>query len=368
MAVTTPDFVWSGTNKAAMQNSKLDGLQAGRAIAALMVVAFHANVFILPAKMYDGTTAGAAFNMGYAGVEFFFVLSGFIMYFVHARHFGQVDRAGTFLRRRALRIYPLYWSILGVVLLVDALTMFGPAQPWSWAEGLASIFLIPTADFPIMRIAWTLMHEMLFYLVFASLILARVGGTWVFGLWMLGCIVLPFIGVPSGPFSVIFSAYNLLFAFGMVAAWGFRRLTTAGALCLLGLGFGMFAGIGLSEALGGVVWDQASRTWGYGIGAAMMTAALATGIARPPRWLVFLGDASYSIYLIHLPVMSALAFLLASLGLPWGLPPEVMLVALMIISAAVGSLCFLLIERPMMRTFARNEKRATVKPPVYQDL
>ena len=82
MAVTTPEFVKSKPDTFEAESGKLDGLQAGRAIAALMVVAFHANVFILPSKIFDGVGAGSVFNMGYAGVEFFFVLSGFIMFFV----------------------------------------------------------------------------------------------------------------------------------------------------------------------------------------------------------------------------------------------------------------------------------------------
>lgn len=367
MAVTTPEFVWSEQNTSAAMQSKLDGLQAGRALAALMVVAFHANVFILPNKLFAGATASPVFNMGYAGVEFFFVLSGFIMYFVHARYFGQSGRAGTFLRRRVLRIYPLYWTILGVVLLVDAMTMFGPAQPWSLGQGLASIFLIPTADYPIMRIAWTLMHEMLFYLVFASLIVARLAGPIVFGLWLLGSAVLPFVGVPAGPFSVIFSAYNLLFAMGIIAAWGYHRLSPNAALVALSLGVLAFLGVGFSESLAGLVWDHTWRTWAYGASAAVMTAALAAGALRPPRLLTFLGDASYSVYLVHLPVMSGAVFLLSSFGIPWGLSPLICLLGLMVLSAAAGSLCYILIERPMMRAFARNEKRATDQPPVYQN-
>ncbi len=55
--------------------SKLDGLQCGRAVATLMIVAFHANVFILPDRLLDGVKASRVFNMGYAGVELFFVLA-----------------------------------------------------------------------------------------------------------------------------------------------------------------------------------------------------------------------------------------------------------------------------------------------------
>jgi peptidoglycan/LPS O-acetylase OafA/YrhL len=81
-------------------------LQAGHAIAALIVVAFHANVFILPDRLYHGGAASRAFNMGYAGVEFFFVLSGFIMFYVHAKDFSLPHWAPDFLRKCIGRINP----------------------------------------------------------------------------------------------------------------------------------------------------------------------------------------------------------------------------------------------------------------------
>ena len=190
MAVTSPDIGTAEPQKPAPRVGRLDGLQAGRAVAALMVVAFHANVFILPDKLYDGATAGASFNMGYAGVEFFFVLSGFIMYYIHVNDFGVPERAGRFLRRRILRIYPIYWVILIGLLGIYAVTNSGPSHAFDPFSLVTSFLLIPTPDFPIMRVAWTLIHEMLFYIVFVAMIFSRVGGAAIFGLWMLACICL----------------------------------------------------------------------------------------------------------------------------------------------------------------------------------
>lgn len=80
--------------------TRLDGLQAGRAVAAVMVVLYHLTVYFLPEHYYGGEKVGPGlFKMGYAGVEFFFVLSGFIMVFVHMRDFGVPERAPRFLEK-----------------------------------------------------------------------------------------------------------------------------------------------------------------------------------------------------------------------------------------------------------------------------
>ena len=108
---------------------RLNSLQAGRAIAALMVVVFHANIFILPDQIYrDGTQSWAVFNFGYAGVEFFFALSGFIMVFIHRGDFGHPARVGRFLRKRVERISPVYWVVLAALVVVcDVMPGRGPA-------------------------------------------------------------------------------------------------------------------------------------------------------------------------------------------------------------------------------------------------
>ena len=73
-----------------MRLPHLTSLQGGRAIAALMVVFYHLNIFILPKRLYaeTGEALHPVANMGYSGVEFFFALSGFLMLYIHRRDFG----------------------------------------------------------------------------------------------------------------------------------------------------------------------------------------------------------------------------------------------------------------------------------------
>lgn len=341
---------------------KLDGLQAGRAIAALMVVAFHANTFILPDRFYDGKGAGKFFNFGYAGVEFFFVLSGFIMVLVHQRDFSQPARVQIFLRKRILRIYPIYWVVyltLTALYFID--TSRGPDHARDPEAILASLFLWPMSEPPVMMVAWTLQHEMLFYLVFALLVLNLRLGVAFFVTWMAGCLVATQYLQQSYPWGVLLSQYNLLFLFGIGAAFGYRHLTEPLALTGFTVGTILFAAIGISESFGFIDWYTPLRTWCYGLAAAVVVAGLAAGAVSPPKWLSFLGDASYAIYLVHLPAMTIGAVFATMLGAPWGLPPLAMMLILLAYAALVGSIVHLVIERPLAVLTTRRVQQTNAK-------
>jgi len=321
-----------------------------------MVTLFHANNYVLPATLYkDGSTAWAGFAMGYAGVEFFFVLSGFVMVFVHSADFGQPERAGRFLRKRILRIYPLYWLVLSILLAIYALESFtlGPAgasDPWLV---LAAYLLWPLEDMHVMPLAWTLSHEMLFYLVFVVLIFSVRAGTAIFLVWMAGCFAGAVLAPLDWPRRFVFSPYNILFLFGMGAAAVWPKLGTGTARLILCAGLAAFFTVGFSEVLGGWQWHEGLRTLAYGVGAAAMVAGLAGGALPVPKWLLLLGDASYSLYLVHLPAMSLAVKLAHPLGAPWSLPPVVAIILVTAIAVITGVLVHLVVERPILSSAAR---------------
>lgn len=329
----------------------LNGLQCGRAVAALMVAVFHANAFLLPTKFYDGAGAGLGFNFGYAGVEFFFVLSGFIMVLVHRKDFGQPPLAVRFLRKRILRIYPIYWIVLtALIAIYFASPSRGPDHAREPLAILSSYLLWPTTDGPIMQVAWTLQHEMLFYLVFALLIVKLRFGLVVFGAWMLACVVaLPMGEDMAYPLNFLFKPHNLLFLFGIIAALVYQRTTRSVARMSFFLGTGLFLAIGLAETVGGLEPPRSLLPLGYGLGATLAVIGLAQGNLPAPRWLTFLGDASYAIYLVHLPVMNIAAVGLRAAKLHEVLPPLAMLALITVIVTIVGALVHVFLEKPLMQ-------------------
>src|ERR1700687_1501828 len=99
--------------------AKLLTLQVARGAAANLVLAHH--LFIVEAKYSVGSVLPSFTFYGIAGVDVFFVLSGFIMVAVAGRSVGPLQ----FLWRRACRIYPTYWLISLAVL---AVTLMAPAM------------------------------------------------------------------------------------------------------------------------------------------------------------------------------------------------------------------------------------------------
>ena len=337
--------------------TKLDGLQCGRAVAALMVAVFHANVFLLPAKFYDGQGAGAIFGFGYAGVEFFFVLSGFIMIFVHGRDLGHPDKVGTFLSKRILRIYPIYWIILTVLLLLYVLSPgSGPQHAQDPIAILASYLLFPQPDNgPIMRVAWTLQHEMLFYLIFATLLINLRLGIALSAVWVCGCLAVLVSGVDTAyPVGFILKSHNLLFLFGVAVGAVVRSVPQSMArICFWG-GALAFASLGAFESLNDAPLPEAWMPIPYGVASAFIIIGLANGGLPAPRWLTLLGDASYAIYLVHMPTMTIAAVFIARSGLHHILHPLAMLGLILLLVSVVGVFVHRAVEKPLLSYFKRR--------------
>ncbi|NDV99833.1 acyltransferase [Salipiger sp. PrR002] len=336
---------------------RLTTLQACRAIAAIAVVAFHAHAFFLPGWVKPGEIVSPAFDMGYAGVDFFFVLSGFLMWLLHRGDIGDRSAAGRFMQKRALRILPFYWCILsGLALLM--LAGIG-AEKVSPEQFLYALSLVPLPDGSpfLLEQAWTLSHEMLFYAFFALVIFApRLGGL-VFAFWQAAIVIaLPF-EFRAYPVDLLLAPHNLLFAFGICAAWGFRRLALIPAIGVLLVGIFGFIGVGLLEAYGVMAIPSALRTGLFGAFAALAIAGLAAcesaGKLRAGRWMVFLGDASYAIYLVHGIGLALTARAMEVLGLGQGLTPGLALLVLVCGGVLAGVLAHLLVERPMLRALRR---------------
>ena len=149
--------------------SQLLTIQAARGFAANLVVLSHLS--IVETKYTAGDVLPAFTFYGIAGVDLFFVLSGFIMVAVAGHYAGPID----FLWRRITRIYPTYWL---VSLPVLALAIVAPAFVNSSIQTPISLWrsflLIPDRTLPLLAVGWTLVHEMYFYLVFSIFLALRI--------------------------------------------------------------------------------------------------------------------------------------------------------------------------------------------------
>jgi exopolysaccharide production protein ExoZ len=260
-----------------------------------MVVFAHLKVPI--PWINDSPTA--PLSHGQAGVDMFFLISGFIM--AH----GVIESPSTpsaFMRRRILRITPLYWL---VTVAVFAMALIAPHLfPQVSADALhllQSLFFIPQEKSPVVYVGWTLNYEMFFYCLFAVGLLAA--GPWrllvpmalIVGLVVLGLV----FGPHHGPiWYVVTNPMLVEFAGGIVLAVVWRRLGGLAELWAI-LMAAAFAAIFIGPYVG-APWI---RVGAWGVPAACVaTAALALearGLTARWRPVQLLGDASYSIYLTH---------------------------------------------------------------------
>jgi exopolysaccharide production protein ExoZ len=152
-------------------------IQILRFVAALGVVIFHAHLLLarkLPSHAYD--RADHAFAVGASGVHIFFVISGFVMVYTSWR--SHLSSTG-FLKRRLIRIYPIYWIVGAAYLAAHQLLQ----KPYdlSLAQIGGAALLLPGYSPLIIGPGWTLSFEMYFYLCFALALFAGVR----FGLLLL---------------------------------------------------------------------------------------------------------------------------------------------------------------------------------------
>ncbi len=332
-------------------HKKLEGIQLARAIAAILVVLYHAGRMISLPQYVGHIPLGGVFNFGHAGVDFFFVLSGFIIMHVHGGDIGQPDRLLRYVWRRVTRVYPIYWFVTAFVVALAI------AKPGGWAalsssHLMQSILLWPQDVQPLLGVGWTLVHEMLFYTLFAVAIIGRRIGGMLFGLWgVLICMVS--FGLVDGPvWGFIGSFTHVQFLMGVGAACIVRGGYVPHPRLLVIMGISGFLTAGLIENAGMISVGGSASQMAFGLCATAMIVGLAIaetqGKIRVGRVGRFLGAASYSLYLIHTIVIGLLARLLATLGVIQRVPDSI--VFFLVAGAAIGGGCLLyfFIERPVM--------------------
>ena len=327
---------------------RLAGVESLRGIAALLVVLMHTGDILHGANAYDAAPFAGFFAFGRAGVDFFFVLSGFIITFVHFRDLGRPGSFPTFWRKRLLRIYPSWLivsALFSLLLLISPTHDGGEQDP---AHLIASFLLLPEIQDPILGVGWSLRHELLFYALFSVLLLRRRVGIALFAAWAAG-IVLNMAaqlatGAPLFPGLagiLVFRGFNLDFFFGIATALAVRAGIGRHWRLAVAAGAAIFLMNGMFESFAPpVMHEWPIRNLAYAAGAGLILYGTAmldrAGQSRTPPLLLRLGTASYSIYLIHVPVLLVLEFALRPIRTVLPIPAELAFPLLAACAVAVG--------------------------------
>lgn len=330
-------------------------LQYIRAIAALLVVYFHA---ILQMEKLNPDAWITDYLFGKSGVDLFFVLSGFVMWITTSdKHQAVSD----FWWKRVRRVVPLYWAVtLAAAFVALVVPQILKSTQFDVPHILASLAFLPWLNpsdpagemiAPLIVPGWTLNYEMYFYFVFGLCLLVPVRHRIVAITALIGSV---FIVANLAPDSTAARFYGDTVIFEFVAGVILGRIYKSGvsisapvvAVALV-LGFAVL----LYNDYRGF---DLPRLITIGIPAAAII-FFSTAIRIPDlkawRWLRLLGDASYSIYLTHIFTLAG-----SRMVYPWvigTLQSDTLFVVLMMaMSTAVGLASYYLFEVPVGRYLA----------------
>jgi exopolysaccharide production protein ExoZ len=347
-----------------MHEQRNDNLQILRFLASAIVLLTHLTFYI-----HERVDASfAIWHPGEAGVPMFFVISGFVMVLSGARLPRNLDGARTFMHRRLSRILPLYWLLTTVkIVLALAIPAVVLHNHPDLLRALGSYLLIPMLNdagqlCPLHCVAWTLLHEMFFYYLFAlAMALGLRLSPPVFSsvvllvLWAIGLDVAHDTAFKQ----VVFHQHNLMFVVGMALAAAYQRgirlpvwlavpLLVAAVVSMIGVDMGYASAKAIRE---------------YNVDAAIIVIAfLFIGLdafAALKRRLVSLGDSSYSLYMLHPILGPAVCVGLMHLGVTSAVP---MLVLGLVICIGLSSLAYRLIERPLNERAKTALAKLLLKP------
>ena len=262
-----------------------------------------------------------------------------------------------------MRIYPIYWIVtLTALCLFLVIPGFAHHQDLSLGYVIRSLLLIPHKDKAILEVAGTLMYEINFYLLFSIAIwLKPKHSVPLLSAWLLVTILhyRKIVIFPQDSFllETVFGNLNLELVLGCLAAYivikynnkiGKYRWILFG-IANLGYILGMLA-------VWGNIWFGRIHTFGV-LAALLIIAATSIDLKDSPKipyLLILLGDASYSIYLTHLPVISAITIIMqkANLGKYFDSFFAPALVAL--IAVIAGCIFYSLVEKPLTVYLRKN--------------
>lgn len=342
---------------------KFSSIQCFRGLAANAVLLAHLTsieakyghgIALLP----DWTRA-----LGPAGVNFFFVISGFVIAYI--AHDSTPTR---FALSRLLRIFPAYWFYTSIVLAVFVVAPAAVNSSYAHPPSILKSYLLWPQDVgPLLAVGWTLIHEMYFYLVIALLLALRIPIVPALLAWSAVIAVAIGAGHPDTPLlGVVFSPLTFLFIAGAMVGTairsGFNRFGRASlwvGSALLPAGLVVHTLLGAPQDAGSTILllGAAFVPIVYGATALELTRRLPW-----PTWLHKAGDASYSTYLSHVLVVSALGH--AFVRLPWHnvVTEIVFLIAGLVAANLVGLVSYRLLERPALSLLRRQAPARSEAP------
>jgi exopolysaccharide production protein ExoZ len=306
-----------------MMSQRIEGIQILRFFAAALVLFGHTFAELRDARLISDHTFLTLdrFPWG-AGVDIFFVISGYIIFSVATNSGHSPGQALHFFGRRVIRVVPVYWFY--TALMLAAIVIFPSAlknTTFSPVNFISSLFFIPSinghgAIRPMLEQGWTLNYEFFFYTLVALSILMPQKWRLLLVILSLTLVQVTASFLEGHSWLAKFYGYDVMYEF-LLGAILYRFWARQAALPFFVRIFAVFLGFGLLW-LNSNLGLQLPRCIGQGLPALLIVAACLFSLPQNSltitRPLVVMGDASYSLYLSHPFAVNATFLVLRKLG------------------------------------------------------
>lgn len=312
--------------------SRNQGLQIGRAVAALSVAYFHSYIALRAFPETAQIPIMPLKNWGFLGVNFFFAISGYVICLITAR---SSFSASSFAIKRIFRLFPMYWTVMAVV---GFLVLIGKYRHESLGHFFYSMTLLPQNGAPAYDVSWTLERELVFY--------------------ALAALTVPLVGIPG--LAVVLASLAAA-GWWLGNPWSYHFVSTIQADFLVGVlvflvhGRTRFMGASMPIAAG-IAWLAYTRQHDFAFSVSLCMSIILLGMVNlqlpwerwPLRWLVHIGNASYSIYLLHPLTFLVMVNIAARAHLPdWMCEPWRFIT--IAVCCIVSSVTWRIVELPCIR-------------------
>ena len=359
---------------------RIDILQLIRGIAALLVCFFHMKALLNTTAVQYGTLL---FGSGSIGVQLFFIISGFIMVYTTRKNDGTVLYVKNFFIKRLIRVIPLYYImiILWLIVYERSLSLF-ITEPMMMLKTFCFIPLFnsplgPAYGMPPLKVGWSLNYEILFYIIFGCcLFLKRYRWVVLLGIFAVLVVLIPLIFkgtvdfIPSVNYNFKLTYFLLLtnpvlvfFVVGVLlgilynSSFVIKSKTIQIAMVSASLIYFFLVYFKVLPFFNGFFVSLFSSTF---LVFSLLLFNKGIGI-RVPAFLVYLGDMSYSLYLIHPIVIILLPSFLLFLKLGGVFSGKVYFFLCTFSILLLSSISYELIEKRLLKKAAYLLTRPTIK-------
>jgi peptidoglycan/LPS O-acetylase OafA/YrhL len=340
----------------------LDGM---RGLAALAVITDH-----VPSEIMRALLPGR-----YLAVDFFFVLSGFVLAHVYSERLRQGMSLLSFMRVRLVRLYPLYLAAVLISVAMSVLVAVKGWEPyalWQVFTSLAFALLLipcppsqslwPNAPFPLVGPSWSLFFELVINVVFAFVgrFLTSALCLWFMGIGAAALTLATFAGMDIGGHAwsnilggllrVTFGFFAGVWLYKMRDRWTAPALPVWAAFAILFAAMAMPAPHALRP-----YWDLLAILFIFPPLVAMSANTRVKG--RLLGFCAFVGLVSYGVYVLHVPLFAWVRLALQRVEIYEQLPGVALVALMAVVAVSVTWLLHMVYDVPVRRFLSRKKQR-----------